>query len=128
MHAIEIDVSLPIAEAEVVTREALQSEGFGVLTEIDVAATLKEKIGVERRPMKILGACNPGLSHRALEIEPSAALLLPCNVVLEEDPPGRTKVSIVDPRELMGSDELAEIATDATGRLTAAAARIGASG
>ena len=80
MQSIEATVPTDLAETEVEIREALSRQGFGVLTEIDVAATLKAKLGVERPPLKILGACNPTLAHRALELDPSVALLLPCNV------------------------------------------------
>ena len=85
--------------AQVKTRveAALQTEGFGVLTEIDVAVTLKAKLGIDRRPYLILGACNPTLVHAALEVDPSIGALLPCNVVLREDEPGITEIEVLDP-------------------------------
>ena len=101
MDAIETIVDRPPGEAESAVREALSEEGFGVLTEIDVAATLEAKLGVHRSPLKILGACNPVLAHRALDIDPALALVLPCNVVLEGLDDGRTRVSIADPRALL---------------------------
>lgn len=119
MNAIETTVSLSPAEAEAAVRDALAAQGFGVLTEIDVAATLRAKLGVERAPLKILGACNPAFAQRALQIEPGAALLLPCNVVIEEVD-GVTRVSTVDPRGLLEAPELAELAGEAAERLQAA--------
>jgi uncharacterized protein (DUF302 family) len=127
MDGIEITVELPIERAEVVVREALASQGFGILTEIDVAATFKAKLGVERPPLKILGACNPNFAYRALELDPSVALMLPCNVVLAGDGE-RTHVSIADPRTLMPGDALALLAEDAAGRLSEAAGVIGRAG
>jgi uncharacterized protein (DUF302 family) len=105
MDAIETVVDRPLAETENAVREALSEEGFGILTEIDVAATLRAKLGVERPPLKILGACNPALAHRALGIEPALALLLPCNVVLEAAGGGRTRVAIADPRALLAVEK-----------------------
>ena len=102
MDAMEKIVDQPLAEAESAVREALFEEGFGILTEIDVAATLEAKLGVHRSPLKILGACNPVLAHRALDVDPALALLLPCNVVLEGLGERRTRVAIVDPRALLG--------------------------
>jgi len=118
MKAIEITIDLPIGEAETAVRAALKDQGFGVLTEIDVAATLKEKLGVERSPLKILGACNPGFAHRALQLDSSVSLLLPCNVVLEGNGE-RTHVSIADPRELMPGELLHDLAGEAAAQLSA---------
>jgi uncharacterized protein (DUF302 family) len=101
MDAIEITLEQPIDRAEPAVREALAAEGFGVLTEIDVAAVLQAKLGLDRSPLKILGACNPPLARRALEIDSSFALVLPCNVVLDESIAGQTRVSIADPRQLV---------------------------
>jgi uncharacterized protein (DUF302 family) len=124
MHSIQTVVEVPLDEAETRLRAALADHGFGVLTEIDVAATLRAKLGVDRPPLKILGACNPDLAHRALQIDPTVALVLPCNVVLEPAGTG-TRVAVVDPRELMTDDAFTELATDAADRLTAALAALG---
>ena len=100
--------------------EALAKEGFGVLTEIDVAATLKKKLGKEIPPYKILGACNPQFAHRALDIEPQIGALLPCNVVVRVDAGGKTIVEIMDPRavlQLVGRPEIAAIAGEVRERL-----------
>lgn len=100
--------------------EALKTEGFGILTEIDVQATFKKKLGIERKPYLILGACNPQLAHRALEIEPDIGLLLPCNVVISEENDGSVLVSFMDPIAVMGlvnKPEILEIAQDAYDRL-----------
>ena len=102
MKAIEITIDLPIAEAETAVRAELKDQGFGVLTEIDVAATLKEKLGVERSPLKILGACNPGFAHRALQLDSSVSLLLPCNVVLEGVGDGTPRFDCGSPRAHAG--------------------------
>ena len=120
MHAIETTVALPFDRAEAAVRAALADHGFGVLTEIDVAATLKAKIGVERPPLKILGACNPNFANQALELDPSVALLLPCNVVLEPGADEGTHISVVDPRDLMSDPAFAEVAESAAAELTAA--------
>lgn len=79
------------------TREALQKEGFGVITEIDIAKTLKAKIGADFRPYLILGACNPKLAHEALQLEDKVGAMLPCNVVVQETAPGKVEVAAIDP-------------------------------
>jgi uncharacterized protein (DUF302 family) len=126
VHAIETTVALPLDQAEAAVRAALADNGFGVLTEIDVAATLKAKLGVERPALKILGACNPTFANQALELDPSSALVLPCNVVLEPAPDGGTHVSAVDPRELMADPAFAELASAAAAKLSAALDAVGA--
>ena len=124
MKAIETIISLPMAEAETAVRAALADQGFGVLTEIDVAATLKAKLDVDRPALKILGACNPALAHRALQLDPSVSLVLPCNVILEPAD-GGTRVAAVDPHELMADPRFAELAEEAAGRLRAAIDELG---
>lgn len=119
MKAIETIVDCPMEEAEAAVRAALAEQGFGVLTEIDVAATLKAKLGTERPPLKILGACNPHLAHRALALDPSVSLVLPCNVVVEAVD-GGTRVAAADPRALMPDERFAELAAEAARRLEAA--------
>jgi len=126
MRSIETTINEPIDQAENSVRTALAEQGFGVLTEIDVAATLQAKLGVERSPLKILGACNPQFAHQALEIDPSVALVLPCNVVLEATATG-TRISVIDPRELMPDAAFASLAANAADRLTAALTSLGAS-
>jgi uncharacterized protein (DUF302 family) len=123
-----VNTDLDFEAAESRTRELLQGEGFGVLTEIDVQATLKAKLGVEFRPYKILGACNPQLAHHALEVEPAIGLLLPCNVVIEEIPSGRGRVRFVEPRSALSlatDPAVQPIAEDASERLHRVAERLG---
>lgn len=126
MHAIETTVPLPFDEAEAAVRAALAEHGFGVLTEIDVAATFAAKLGVDRPALKILGACNPGFAHRALEADPDAALLLPCNVVVAAVDDGTTRISAVDPRELMPDPAFADLTAEVAEALGAAVADLGA--
>lgn len=97
MYGIHVNLNCSMEEAEKRATEALKNEGFGVLTEIDVKATLKKKIDVDRKPYKILGACNPKLANEALQMEPDLGLLLPCNVMLREEDDGSITVGIVDP-------------------------------
>ena len=119
MDAIETTVALPIAEAEAQVRDALAANGFGVLTEIDIAATFKAKLDIDRPPLKILGACNPGFANRAIALDPSTALVLPCNVVLEATDSG-TSVRVADPRSMMPDPAFADLANEAAAKLTAA--------
>lgn len=116
MRVIETTVGRSLADTESAVRSALGDQGFGVVTEIDLAATLRDKLGVDRRPLKILGACNPSVADRALTLDPSVSLLLPCNVVLESVD-GGTHVAIADPRDLMAAGELSELAAEVAGQL-----------
>ena len=123
-YGISETVALPYDEAVQAMRDALASEGFGVLTEIDVRATLRKKLDVEFRPYVILGACNPPLAHRALTAETAIGLLLPCNVVVHAgDAPGTSVVAVLDPEiqlGLTGRDDLRPLAADVKGRLVRA--------
>ena len=113
-------VDRPLTETVEATRAALAAQGFGVLTEIDLAATLRAKLGVEIPPQVILGACNPPFAHRALQAEESIGLLLPCNVVVRALEDGRTLVQSLDPLTMVsvtGNAGLADVAQEAAERL-----------
>jgi len=122
-YGMSVRVDAPLEQALERTRAALAEQGFGVLTEIDVAATLKAKLDVDVPPQIILGACNAALARQGLQIEPDLGLLLPCNVVVRVDETGQTLVSALDP-ELMvsvpGRPELQPVASEARTRLLTA--------
>jgi len=120
-------LDVPYAEAIERIKAALKDEGFGILTEIDVQATLKEKIGAEFRAYTILGACNPRLAHRALEATLEVGALLPCNVLVYEDTDGGSTVSIFDPAagmSALGLAELEPVGVEARERLSRALAAL----
>jgi uncharacterized protein (DUF302 family) len=126
-YGITVTTAMPFDEAVAAVREALGAQGFGILTEIDMAATLKKKIDADIPPQVILGACNPPLAHRALQAEESVGLLLPCNVVVRESG-GATVVEALDPQIMVGvtgNDDLAAVADDAASRLRAALGTLG---
>jgi uncharacterized protein (DUF302 family) len=120
-------LDVPYADAIERTKEALKAEGFGVLTEIDVRKTLKEKIDVDVADYVILGACNPQLAHRALQAEPGIGLLLPCNVVVYAEGERRSRVAVMDPDAALGivdNPSIKPIAAEARERLERAVASL----
>jgi len=125
-NAIMVTLPVSLAEAEVRVRDALKEEGFGVLTEIDVEATMREKLGEEVGPYKILGACNPPLAHRAIGVDREIGLMLPCNVLLRANEDGDTEVLAADPiaMVILFGDAMRDVAKDARTKLEAAMERL----
>lgn len=125
-------VAAPFEEAASRVREELAAEGFGILTEIDVRATLEKKLGVEFRPYVILGACNPSLAHKALSQELDIGLLLPCNVVVRaSDDPAQSVVMLMDPvatLSLVAKDAVGPLADEIRDRLERVVTRLGTQG
>jgi uncharacterized protein (DUF302 family) len=125
-YGITIRTPAPFGEAVARVRDALKAQGFGVLTEIDVQATLRDKLGEEMEPYLILGACNPPLAHRALAVDRRIGLLLPCNVVVRTEA-GQTVIEALDPQAMIavaGEASLQPVADEAASRLRAALASL----
>lgn len=126
-YTFSTTLTQPYEAAVTAVRDALAGQGFGILTEIDLKATLKAKLDVDVAPQVILGACRPALAYQAIQAEPSIAAVLPCNVVVRSLDPATTLVEVLDPDAMMGladSEALHNVATDAKERLTAALATL----
>jgi uncharacterized protein (DUF302 family) len=125
-YALSKATNLPFQEAVERVRTELKAEGFGILCEIDVQRTLREKLGVDREPYLILGACNPPLAHGALEAEPDLGVLLPCNVVVYQQD-GQTRIAAIDAERMLsmvGNDDLASTAAEVRRRLEDVVTRV----
>jgi uncharacterized protein (DUF302 family) len=120
-YTFQIRLDTDPAEAEQRIRQALADEGFGILTEIDVQATLKRKLDLDMPDYRILGACNPPLAHQAIETDQDIGALLPCNVVVRAHPDGGSEIVAADPEAMLSlsphADDLAELAGDAKQRI-----------
>ena len=126
-YGFGITLQIPYEVAIPRVKEALKAEGFGVLTEIDVRRTMREKLGADMEPYIILGACNPPLAHRALEQEPDIGLLFPCNVVVRSEGKG-SRVEVADPQAMLGivgNEELNAVAVEAKRRLQRVVSSLG---
>lgn len=120
MYGFTVKVSEGFDDAVTKVTEELQKEGFGVLTEIDVKAVMKKKLDLDKKPYKILGACNPVLANKAMTAEPDIGLLLPCNVVVREDEDGSVIVGFMDPVAVLGlvqTDDVKELGAEVRSRL-----------
>jgi uncharacterized protein (DUF302 family) len=120
MYGFTVKSAGSMEEVQARLTAELQKEGFGVLTEIDVAATLKKKLDVDRRPYRILGACNPVLANQALDADPDIGLLLPCNVVVREEEDGSVTVGFMDPAavlKLVEVEGIEQLAAEVRARL-----------
>ena len=120
MYQFGIETNGDFASVIDKTVAALKEEGFGVLADIDIAATLKAKLDIDKRPYRILGACNPPLANKALDAEPDIGLLLPCNVIVREQEDGSIRVAFMDPAAVMSlveGDEVTSLAQEVRSRL-----------
>lgn len=122
-YGVGVTLDQPYDEALPAVRAALAEQGFGILWEVDMAATLRAKVGAEMSPYMILGACNPPLAHRAVQAEPPIGLLLPCNVTVRDVGAGQTRVEALDPQMMVavtGNEDVRPVADEASNRLVGA--------